>query len=109
MKRYSIKEASLNESEADWMKRYLGWISLVLIILFIVLAFIIPQVLNPLPESLDLWLLILLLLGSFFTALFSVKGRLKTITLLISSLGMLTLLVLTVIAIGMILFGNFGT
>lgn len=91
------------------MRRYLGWISLVLIIIFIVLAFIIPQVLNPLPDSLDLILLLLLLLGSFFTALFSLKGRLKTITLLISSLGMLALLLITIFAVGMILFGNFGT
>ncbi|QUG42396.1 histidine kinase [Psychrobacillus sp. INOP01] len=91
------------------MRRYLGWISLVLIIIFIVLAFIIPQVLNPLPDSLDLILLLLLLLGSFFTALFSLKGRLQTITLLISSLGMLALLLITIFAVGMILFGNFGT
>ena len=91
------------------MKRYLGLISLLLIISFILLGFIVPQVLHPLPESLDIWLLLLLLFGSFFAALFSVKGRLKTITLHISSLGMLGLLVLTIFAIGMILFGNFGT
>lgn len=98
-----------NESEVDLMKKYLGLISFVLIITFIILSFIIPQVLNPLPESLDLLLLLLLLLGSFFTAFFSLKGRLKTITLSISSIGMLFLLVLFIFMISMMLFGNFGT
>ncbi|PMC34320.1 histidine kinase [Bacillus sp. UMB0899] len=91
------------------MKKYLGLISLLLIFTFIILCFIIPQALNPLPDSLDLWLLLLLLLGSFFTALFSVKGRLKIITLTISSLGMAVLIVLCIFVIGMMLFGNFGT
>lgn len=44
-----------------------------------------------------------------FTALFSVKGLLKIITLLISSLGMLALLAITIFAICRMLFGNFGT
>jgi hypothetical protein len=91
------------------MKKYLGLISLVLIITFIIISFIIPQVLNPLPESLDLLLLLLLLLGSFITAFFSVKGSLKTITLSISSIGMLVLLVVFIFVISMMLFGNFGT
>lgn len=91
------------------MKRYLGLISLVLIITFIVLGFIIPQVLNPLPDSWDLILLLLLLLGSFFTAFFSLKGRLKIITLSISSIGMLILFGIIFFAISMMLFGDFGT
>lgn len=91
------------------MKKYLGWISLVLIITFIVFGFVVPQVLTPLPESLDLILLISLVLASFFTALFSIKGLLKTITLLISSIGIVILLVISIFAIGMMLFGNFGT
>ncbi|MCM3442200.1 histidine kinase [Metabacillus halosaccharovorans] len=91
------------------MKKYLGLISLVMIITFIILCFVIPQVLNPLPESLDLLLLLFLLLGSFLTAFFSVKGRLKTITLTISSFGMLVLFGLFIIVIGIMLFGNFGT
>jgi hypothetical protein len=93
----------------DLMKKYLGLISLVLIITFIIFSFITSQVLNPLPESLDLLLLLLLLLGSFFTSFFSVKGRLKTITLSISSIGMLVLLVVFIFVISMMLFGNFGT
>ncbi|WP_053415171.1 hypothetical protein [Viridibacillus arvi] len=59
------------------MRRYLSMISLVLIIAFIILGFIIPQVLGPLPD--------------------------------ISSLGMLALLAITIFAICMMLFGNFGT
>ena len=91
------------------MKRYLGLISLLLIISFIFLGFIFPQVLHPLPESYDNRPRQPGRERQRFVALFSVKGRLKTITLLISSLGMLGLLVLTIFAIGMILFGNFGT
>ncbi|MBM7602653.1 putative membrane protein [Metabacillus crassostreae] len=91
------------------MKKYLSVISLVLILTFIILIFVIPEVLTPLPESLDLFLLLFLLLGAFFTAFFSVKGHLKTITLSISSLGMLILLITFVFVIGIMLFGNFGT
>lgn len=71
-------------------------ISLMMIIAFFVLGFIIPQVLNPLPDSWDILILVSMLIVSFFTALFSIKGRLKTITVLISSLGLLGLLVLTI-------------
>lgn len=71
-------------------------ISLMMIIAFIVLGFIIPQVLNPLPDSWDILILVSMLIVSFFTAIFSIKGRLKTITVLISSLGLLGLLVLTI-------------
>ncbi|RFB18701.1 histidine kinase [Bacillus sp. HNG] len=91
------------------MKKYLGYISLVLIVIFVLLAFIFPHVLDRLPESLDLLLLLGLLLGSFITALFSVKGRLKTIALSISTLGMFGLVILFIIVISMMLFGNFGT
>jgi hypothetical protein len=91
------------------MKKYLGLISLVLMIIFLFLTFIIPETLDSLPESLDLLLLLFLLLGSFITAIFSVKGRLKTIALTISSLGMFVLLVIFIFVISMMLFGNFGT
>ncbi|WP_192597723.1 histidine kinase [Sporosarcina limicola] len=91
------------------MKRYLSIISLVLLITFIVFGFIIPQVLSPLPDSWDILILISLLIGSFSPALFSVKGRLKTIAVLTSSLGMLALLVLIIFSIGIMFFGNFGT
>nr|WP_304214353.1 histidine kinase [Fredinandcohnia onubensis] len=91
------------------MKKYLGLISLVLMIVFLILTFIIPEALDSLPESLDLLLLLFLLLGSFITAIFSVKGRLKTIALSISSLGMLVLVVIFIFVVSMMLFGNFGT
>ncbi|WP_099363473.1 histidine kinase [Fredinandcohnia onubensis] len=91
------------------MKKYLGLISLVLMIIFLFLTFIIPEALDSLPESLDLLLLLFLLLGSFITAIFSVKGRLKTIALTISSLGMFVLLVIFIFVISMMLFGNIGT
>lgn len=78
-------------------------------ITFIILWFMIPQVLNPLPESLDLLLLLFLLLGSFLCAIFSVKGRLKTITLTISAFGMAVLFILFIFVISLMLFGNFGT
>ncbi|WP_226527549.1 histidine kinase [Metabacillus niabensis] len=80
-----------------------------MIITFIILCFIVQQVLNPLPEPLDLLLLLILLLGSFLTAIFSVKGQLKTITLTISSLGIFVLFDLFIFVIGIMLFGNFGT
>jgi hypothetical protein len=75
--------------------------------MFIVLGFIVPQVLTPLPESWDIVLIIILLLGSFLTALFSVKGRLKVITLVVSSIGMLGLGVVIIFSIGIMVFGNF--
>lgn len=91
------------------MKKYLGFTSLALIITFILLGFIFPEVLALLPESLDILLLLILLLGSFITALFSVKGRLKTFTLSISSFGMLVFVVVFIFVVSMMLFGNFGT
>ncbi|MFJ8263525.1 histidine kinase [Rummeliibacillus sp. NPDC094406] len=91
------------------MRRYLSIVSLMLFFLLIVLGFITPQVLNPLPDSWDIIILLLLLLGSFLTALFSKNGLLKIIALIISSIGMLVLLVLTLNAIGIMIFGNFGT
>ena len=71
-------------------------ISLIMIISFIVFGFIIPQVLQPLPDSWDILILISMLILSFFTAIFSVKGRLKTITVLLSSLGILSLIAITI-------------
>ncbi|MDM5292993.1 histidine kinase [Peribacillus simplex] len=91
------------------MRRYLSLVSLVLLIMFIVLGFIVPQVLTPLPDSWDIVLIIILLLSSFLTALFSVKGRLKTITLVVSSIGMLGLGVVIIFSIGIMVFGNFGS
>ena len=91
------------------MKKYLSMISLVLLFAFIVFGFIIPHVLSPLPDSWDILIILSLLIGSFFTALFSVKGRLKTIAVFISSLGMVALLVLTIFSFGIMLFGNFET
>jgi len=99
----------LYKREVDVMKRYLSIISLVLLITFIVLGFIIPQILSPLPDSWDILIVISLLIGAFLTALFSVKGRLKTIAILISSLGMLALVVLIIFSVGIMVFGNFGT
>lgn len=97
------------ESEVYLLRKYLGLISLVLIGIFMILTFVIPQVLNLLPKLLDVWLLSLLILGSFFTALFSEKGRLKTITLSISSLGTLVWLVLFIYVIAVRWTGNFGS
>ncbi|RWZ54533.1 histidine kinase [Halobacillus fulvus] len=91
------------------MEKYLGSISLFLMITFIVIGFVIPQILNPLPVSLKLLLLLFLLLSSFITALLSEKGRVKIIALSFSSLGMLGLVVFLIYVIGMIFFGNFGT
>ena len=91
------------------MRRYLSLISLILLIMFIFLGFVFPQVLNPLPESWDIVLVIILLLGSFITALFSMKGRLKVITLVVSSIGILGLGVVIIFGIAMMIFGNFGS
>ncbi|MBM7665534.1 hypothetical protein JOC25_002009 [Solibacillus kalamii] len=78
------------------MRKYLSMISLIMIISFIVFGFIIPQVLQPLPDSWDILILISMLILSFFTAIFSIKGRLKTITVLLSSLGILSLIAITI-------------
>ncbi|MGA4518682.1 histidine kinase [Solibacillus silvestris] len=78
------------------MRKYLSMISLLMIIAFIVFGFIIPQALHPLPDSWDILILISMIIVSFFTAIFSVKGRLKTITVLLSSLLILSLLVVTI-------------
>ena len=91
------------------MRRYFGLISLVLLGLCIVFGFIYPEVLHPLPDSWDIVIVILLLIGSFVLALFSVKGYLKGITLGVSSIGMLGLGLLLIFGIAMILFGNFGS
>ena len=91
------------------MRKYLSLISLILLIMFIVLFFVFPQALSPLPESWDIVLVILLLLGSFITALFSIKGRLKVITLVVSTIGILGLGVVIIFSIAMMIFGNFGS
>ncbi|MGN7296320.1 histidine kinase [Ferdinandcohnia sp. SAFN-114] len=91
------------------MKKSLGLISLILISLFIVLGFVIPQAIEPLPESLDLLLLLSLLIGSFITAILSEKGRLKIINVAFSLVGMFALLIIIIFTISMMLFGNFGT
>ena len=80
-----------------------------MLVLCIVLGFISPQVLNPLPDSWDIVLVIILLLGSFVSALFSVKGILKVITLVVSSIGILGLGVILIFGIAMMIFGNFGS
>lgn len=104
---YSEKGSS--ESEVDVVRTHLSLVSLVLLMMFIILGFIVPQVLTPLPDSWDIVVIILLLLGSFLAALFSVKGRLKTITLVVSSLGMLGLVVVILFGISIMVFGNFGS
>ncbi|RPJ94129.1 histidine kinase [Rummeliibacillus sp. TYF005] len=91
------------------MRRYLSLISLILLVMFIVLGFIFPQVLNPLPDSWDIVLVIILLFGSFFAALFSKKGLLKVITLVVSSIGILGLVVIIIYSIAMMIFGSFGS
>ncbi|MHA6250527.1 histidine kinase [Oceanobacillus sp. CAU 1775] len=92
------------------MKKYLSLISLILIIANILLYFIFSALVPP-PEW-DYWtlsLMLLLLLGSFFTALFSARGPLKVVTLVISSTGMLFLFVILIWILGIMFFGNFGT
>lgn len=91
------------------MRRYLSLISLILLVMFIVLGFIFPQVLYPLPDSWDIVLVIILLFGSFFAALFSKKGLLKVITLVVSSIGILGLVVIIIYSIAMMIFGSFGS
>ncbi|ASF41000.1 histidine kinase [Halobacillus halophilus] len=91
------------------MKKYLAPISLSLMTIFILIFFVVPQIMNTLSSPVGASLLLVLLLGSFITALFSEKGRLKIIVLSISSLGMIGLGVALIYIVGMILFGNFGT
>jgi hypothetical protein len=90
------------------MRKYLSFISLLFIITFLTVFFITPQVLDYY-RGWEGLILLLLILGAFFTALFSVKGPLKMITLIISSIGMLVVAFILFYVIGMVLFGNFGT
>lgn len=91
------------------MRKYFGLISLVMITVFSILCFVVPNVLTPLPYTLNTWLMLFLLVGSFVTAIFSVKGPLKVITLVISSIGMIALLVVIIFVVSVMTTGNFGS
>lgn len=91
------------------MKKYLAILSLMFTLTFITLVFFIPRALDPLPGSWDVLLLLFLLLGAFLTSIFSVNGKLKTVSLVTSFIGMLIIASIFVIVLAMTLFGNFGT
>ncbi len=72
------------------IKRYLSIISLLLFTLFIIFAFITPIVVNGTSEIGDI-VVISLILASFLAALFSQKGKLKIVALIVSLMPVLLL------------------
>ncbi|QTB24181.1 hypothetical protein J1907_09070 [Lysinibacillus sphaericus] len=71
-------------------RKYLSMISLLLFSLFILFAFITPIVVNGTSEIGDI-VVISLILASFLAALFSQKGKLKIVALIVSLMPVLLL------------------
>ncbi|HBJ00414.1 histidine kinase [Lysinibacillus sp. UBA5990] len=72
------------------LRKYLSMISLLLFSLFIVFAFITPIVVNGNSEIGDI-VVISLIIASFLAALFSQKGKLRILALIVSLIPVLLL------------------
>ncbi|WP_249660543.1 histidine kinase [Lysinibacillus fusiformis] len=72
------------------MRKYLSMLSLLLFSLFIVFAFITPIVVNGTSEIGDI-VVISLIIASFLAALFSQKGKLRILALIVSLIPVLLL------------------
>ncbi|MED4887207.1 histidine kinase [Lysinibacillus sp. FSL R7-0073] len=72
------------------LRKYLSMISLLLFSLFIVFAFITPIVVNGTSEIGDI-VVISLIIASFLAALFSQKGKLRILALIVSLIPVLLL------------------
>lgn len=80
------------------LRRYLSIMSLLLFSLFIIFAFITPIEVNGTSEIGDI-VVISLIIISFLTALFSRKGKLKVLALIVTSIPVLFLLGLVLLPI----------
>ncbi|MFF6016364.1 histidine kinase [Lysinibacillus fusiformis] len=72
------------------LRKYLSMLSLLLFSLFIVFAFITPIVVNGTSEIGDI-VVISLIIASFLAALFSQKGKLRILALIVSLIPVLLL------------------
>ncbi|KAB0442340.1 histidine kinase [Lysinibacillus fusiformis] len=72
------------------LRKYLSMLSLLLFSLFIIFAFITPIVVNGTSEIGDI-VVISLIIASFLAALFSQKGKLKILALIVSLIPVLLL------------------
>lgn len=85
-----IMEERTKRGEVIVLRKYLSMISLLLFSLFIVFAFISPIVVNGTSEIGDI-VVISLIIASFLAALFSQKGKLRILALIVSLIPVLLL------------------
>ncbi len=85
-----IMEERTKRGEVIVLRKYLSMLSLLLFSLFIVFAFITPIVVNGTSEIGDI-VVISLIIASFLAALFSQKGKLRILALMISLIPVLLL------------------
>ncbi len=85
-----IMEEKTRRGEVIVLRKYLSMISLLLFSLFMVFAFITPIVVNGTSEIGDI-VVISLIIASFLAALFSQKGKLRILALIVSLIPVLLL------------------
>ncbi len=85
-----IMEEKTRRGEVIVLIKYLSMISLLLFSLFMVFAFITPIVVNGTSEIGDI-VVISLIIASFLAALFSQKGKLRILALIVSLIPVLLL------------------
>ncbi len=85
-----IMEGKTRRGEVIVLRKYLSMISLLLFSLFMVFAFITPIVVNGTSEIGDI-VVISLIIASFLAALFSQKGKLRILALIVSLIPVLLL------------------
>ncbi len=85
-----IMEERTRRGEVIMLRKYLSMLSLLLFSLFIVFAFITPIVVNGTSEIGDI-VVISLIIASFLAALFSQKGKLRILALIVSLIPVLLL------------------
>ncbi len=83
-------EKRTGRGEVIVLRKYLSMLSLLLFSLFIIFAFITPIVVNGTSEIGDI-VVISLIIASFLAALFSQKGKLKILALIVSLIPVLLL------------------
>jgi len=85
-----IMEKRTGRGEVIVLRKYLSMLSLLLFSLFIIFAFITPIVVNGTSEIGDI-VVISLIIASFLAALFSQKGKLRILALIVSLIPVLLL------------------
>lgn len=83
-------EKRTRRGEVIVLRKYLSMLSLLLFSLFIIFAFITPIVVNGTSEIGDI-VVISLIIASFLAALFSQKGKLRILALIVSLIPVLLL------------------